>query len=191
MKNESFKILSNHTNKKLDFFLLFILMMSLHFLRSKILVQKTMEHQMNCKFAVCLRASASTNNNKKGCDAFSTEFLWKELNQSIDLEIVFFFCLEIASFVVDSEVRKKKKSKSSKGSLKTSTLLSLLTQPQKKSLMIFLRCQFHCYLATHFKPSTHHHIEHSREFQSLLFNCANNKKWGIWWKINWNSENGT
>lgn len=84
-------------------------MMSLHFLRSKILVQKTMKHQMNCKFAVCLRASASTNNNKKGCDAFSTEFLWKELNQSIDLEIVFFFCLEIASFVVDSEVRKKKK----------------------------------------------------------------------------------
>lgn len=162
-------------------------MMSLHFLRSKILVQKTMKHQMNCKFAVCLRASASTNNNKKGCDAFSTEFLWKELNQSIDLEIV----SRSRLLWLIRKWERKKKSKSSKGSLKTSTLLSLLTQPQKKSLMIFLRCQFHCYLATHFKPSTHHHIEHSREFQSLLFNCSNNKKWGIWWKINWNSENGT
>lgn len=162
-------------------------MMSLHFLRSKILVQKTMEHQMNCKFAVCLRASASTNNNKKGCDAFSTEFLWKELNQSIDLEIV---SRSRLLWLIRKWERKKNPSHQ-KDPWKHQRFFHFWPSHKKKSLMIFLRCQFHCYLATHFKPSTHHHIEHSREFQSLLFNCANNKKWGIWWKINWNSENGT
>lgn len=166
-------------------------MMSLHFLRSKILVQKTMEHQMNCKFAVCLRASASTNNNKKAVMHFRQNFCEKSWTNRLTLKLYFFFVSRSRLLWLIRKWERKKKSKSSKGSLKTSTLLSLLTQPQKKSLMIFLRCQFHCYLATHFKPSTDHHIEHSREFQSLLFNCANNKKWGIWWKINWNSENGT
>lgn len=92
---------------------------------------------------------------------FSLEFLC-ELKKSIDLEIDFFSRV----FVLIRKWERKipNHQKKSKMILENFNASFTFDPAIKKSLMIFLRCQFHCYLATHFKPSTHHHIKHSKQF---------------------------